>query len=424
MMVLATATRATFGFSNPNEAGALFAMIALAVWHLPGRSRWAMALKTMVAMAAIILIAMTASRGALIALLLGGAAWWLAAGRPFYPRWWPIVAVAALLLVTLITIPGTMGKRLARSTPQEPSLVSRMDVYRAIPQLLVSAPGGWGSGQAAVAYESWFQPINDTRHFKNLLSTHGTWLVEWSWPLCFLYFMGWGAVLLLAWRVPVAFGIWVAWGMACCFSHVGKEWSLWMIPIGSLFFVAWKLGNKAKMPSWKSWGWVSGGAIGVALLLGALGFSGNTIRKSAHLIVVGRGGDFFYLPDERVLGVAWGKIMRRRGDVTVATDWEGMKLQGGARVVFSGNAPVPPGASLSDQSLLWINPPPKLDDAQKKAVLSARNCLFLWGQFRTDANPLALRAWAAQSGVSWADLPSVGLYVPGEKLDGANIPPP
>jgi hypothetical protein len=110
--------------------------------------------------------------------------------------------------------------------------------------------------------------------------------------------------------------------------------------------------------------------------------------------------------------------------VTIATDWEGMKLQGGARVVFSGNAPVPQGASLSDQSLLWINPPPKLDDAQRRLVLSAKNRLFLWGQFRTDANPSALRAWAAQSGVSWADLPSVGLYVSGEKLDEAMSPRP
>lgn len=423
MMVLATATRATFGFSNPNAAGALVCMIALGIWLLPGRNREAMVLKAVVTMVGMILMAMTASRGALIALIAGGAASWLASGRPWSHRSWLVVGIA-LLLLSLIALPGTMGKRLARTSPQEPSFVSRMEVYRAIPQLLVSAPGGWGSGQAASAYESWFQPMNDTRHFKNLLSTHGTWLVEWGWPLRFLYFMVWGAVLLLAWRVPVSFGIWVAWGTASCFSHIGKEWSLWMIPIGSLFFVAWELRNTAKVPSWRQWGWVFGGAMGVALLLGALGLSGNTIRKSAHSIVVGRGGDLFYRPDERVLGEAWGKIMRMRGDVTVATDWEGMKLQGGARVIFTGNAPVPQGASLSDRALLWINPPPKLDDAQRRVVLSARKSLFFWGQFRTDANPIALRAWAAQSGVAWVDLPSAGLYVPGEKLDEAISPKP
>jgi len=423
MMILATATRATFGFSNPNAAGALLTMLALGIWLLPGRNRGAMVLKAVVTMVGMILMAMTASRGALIALIAGGAASWLAAGRPWSRRGWLVVG-GALLLLSLIALPGTMGKRLARTSPLEPSFVSRMEVYRAIPQLLVSAPGGWGSGQAASAYESWFQPMNDTRHFKNLLSTHGTRLVEWGWPLRFLYLISWGAILLLAWRVPVSFGIWVAWGTASCFSHIGKEWGLWMIPIGSLFFVAWELRNKAKVPSWRQWRWVCGSAMGVALLLGALGFSGNTIRKSAHSIVVGRGGDLFYRPDERVLGVAWGKSMRRRGDVTIATDWEGMKLQGGARVIFSGNAPVPPGASLSNQSLFWINPPPKLDEAQRRVVLSARNCLFLWGQFRTDANPSALRAWADQSGVSWADLPSVGRYVSGEKLDEAISPRP
>jgi len=122
--------------------------------------------------------------------------------------------------------------------------------------------------------------------------------------------------------------------------------------------------------------------------------------------------------------VAWGKIMREQGNVIVATDWEGMKQAVSDRIVFSGDALVSPGASFSGRSLVWINPPPKLDEAQRKVVLSARKSLFLWGQFRTDANPMALRAWAAQSGVTWVDLPGTGLYVPGDKLDWASLPPP
>jgi hypothetical protein len=424
MMVLATATRATFGFSNPNAAGALFTMVALALWLLPGKSRWAMVLKAMMTMVVIILMAMTASRGAVIAQLVGGVAWWLAAGRPVPRKGWPFVAVAGLLVVALMILPGSMGKRLAHSSFQEPSLACRMEVYRAIPQLLLSAPGGWGSGQAAVAYEHWFQPINDTRHYKNLLSTHGTWLVEWSWPPRFLYLMVWGAVLLLTWRVPVAFGIWIAWGAACCFSHLGKEWGLWVIPIAALLPVFWNGRNTRLMPSLRQWAIAGVTALAGCLLLSALGISGNTIRKSAHSIVVGRGGDLFYQPDERVLGTAWGKIMREQGNVIVATDWEGMKQAGSGRIVFSGDAPVSPGASFSGRSLVWINPPPKLDEAQRKVVLSARKSLFLWGQLRTDANPMTLRSWASQSGVAWVDLPGTGLYVPGEKLDWASLTPP
>lgn len=424
MMLLATAMRATFGFSNPNAAGALFTMVALAVWLLPGKSRWAMALKVMMTMVGIILMAMTASRGAVIALLVGGVAWWLAAGRPVPRKGWPFVAVAALFLGVMIVVPGTMGKRLACTSPQEPSITSRVEVYRAIPKLLLSAPGGWGSGQAAAAYENWFQLENDTRHYKNLLSTHGTWFVEWGWMLRLLYLMGWGAVLLLAWRVPVSFGIWIAWGAACCFSHVGKEWSLWIIPMASLFPVFWCLRNEMWKPSWRQWLSVGVTALAGCLLLAALGISGNTIRKSAYSIVVGRGGDLFYQPDERVLGTAWGKIMREQGNVIVATDWEGMKQAVSGRIVFSGDAPVSPGASFSGRSLVWINPPPKLDEAQRKVVLSARKSLFLWGQLRTDANPMTLRSWASQSGVAWVDLPGTGLYVPGEKLDWARLPLP
>ena len=399
-------------------------MVALAVWLLPGKSRWAMALKATMTMGGIILMAMTASRGAVIALLVGGVAWWLAVGRPWPRRRRPIVAVVGLLVVALMILPGSMGKRLAHSSFQEPSLACRMEVYRAIPQLLVSAPEGWGSGQAAAAYEHWFQRDGDIRHYKNLLSTHGTWLVEWSWPIRFLYLMGWGVVLLLAWRVPVVFGIWIAWATACCFSHLGKEWGLWVIPIGVLLPVFWNGINTRLMPPLRQWLVVGGAALTGCLLLGALGISGNTIRKSTHSIVVGRGGDLFYQPDERVLGAAWGKLIRAQGNGTVATDWEGMKQAGSGRIIFSGDAPVSPGASFSGRSLVWINPPPKLDEAQRKVVLSARKSLFLWGQLRTDANPRALRAWAAQSGVTWVDLPGAGPYVPDDKLDWARLPPP
>jgi hypothetical protein len=116
--------------------------------------------------------------------------------------------------------------------------------------------------------------------------------------------------------------------------------------------------------------------------------------------------------------------MREQGNVIVATDWEGMKQAVSGRIVFSGDAPVSPGASFSGRSLVWINPPPKLDEAQRKVVLSARKSLFLWGQLRTDANPMTLRSWASQSGVAWVDLPGTGLYVPGEKLDSARLPLP
>ena len=178
------------------------------------------------------------------------------------------------------------------------------------------------------------------------------------------------------------------------------------------------------MPSLRQWLSVGVTALAGCLLLAALGILGNTIRKSAHSIVVVRGGDLFYQPDERVLGAAWGKLIRAQENGTVATDWEGMKQAGSGRIVFSGDAHVPLGVSLPGCSLLWINPPQELDEAQRKAVLSAKKSQFLWGQFRTDANPRALRAWAAQSGVTWIDLSGTGLYVPSEKLDWASLPPP
>jgi hypothetical protein len=411
------AVRATFGFANPNAAGALLALLALAVWLLPGKGRRVVVLKTILSATALVLLSLTASRGALIALLAGGVAIWVASGSPIPWRRWPIGLGVAVLIVSLIIVPGKLGHRLAASSPEEGSLSSRFVVYGAIPRLMVAAPGGWGLGNSASAYENWFQPLDDTRHYKNLLSTHGTWLVEFGWLGRFLYFIGWLLILLVAWRIPVSFGIWIAWGTACLFSHLGKDWILWIVPAIALLMVVCKSSDGRKLPSREAFLVLTGTALGMMILFIGLGFPRNSVRLNGALLVFGNGGEMvYYQPDTNVLGTTLGKDLRSMGGATVAMDWDALKHTKLKQIIFTGNANVPPEARLEDASIFWINPPEVLNEAQRQVMLSAKKRLFLWGELRSDANPYLLSRWAKASAVDWIFLRGSGLFVPPDKF--------
>lgn len=410
------AVRATFGFENANAAGALFAMLALAVWFFPGKSRWVVVLKAILSATALFLLSLTASRGGLVALFAGCVGIWVSSGSRVAWRRWPVGLGVAVLIVSLIFVPGKLGHRLAASSPEEGSLSSRFVVYESIPHLMASAPEGWGVGQAASAYENWFQPLSDTRHYKNLLSTHGTWLVEFGWVGRFLYLIGWLLVLLVAWRVHVSFGIWIAWGTACLFSHLGKDWMLWIVPGIALIMVASKSPDGRKLPSREALLVLTGIALGLLLLV-AFGFSKNSIRKEGDLLVFGNGGEMvYYQPDENVLGTTWGKDLRSIGGATVAMDWYALKHTKLKQIIFTGNPKVPKEARLEDATLFWINPPEKINEAQRELMLSAKKRVFLWGELRSDANPYELIRWAKDSGVDWIDLRGCGFFIPADKF--------
>ncbi len=185
MTIWALAARADFGFGNPNLAGAFFAMLAVGVWGFCGgeksdgraeaRGFW-ICLAASAAFAA--LMVGTASRGAAAALGAGVAAAWWAAGFPRIGGRRLAATIAAGTGVVALAVGGRMGERVGASSPEDGSITSRLAIYGAVPAMMAAAPGGWGRENAAEAYQNWFQAKEDTRIYKHLVSTHGTWMVE------------------------------------------------------------------------------------------------------------------------------------------------------------------------------------------------------------------------------------------------------
>lgn len=432
-------TRTSFGFGNPNLAGALFAMLALAVWVLywpperghrgprPSAAFWFCLVTSGLFVA---LLVMTASRGAVVSLACGSLAAWLAAGRP-----WPSTAktVALALVVAGIVLfagVGRLGMRVAESSPEEGSIGSRTAIYGAVPAMISAAPGGWGSGRSAAAYENWFQDANDTRNYKHLISTHAIWMVERGWGFRVAYIFGGLAALVLGFYCPVAFGVLVCWGIAGVFSHVGASWPLGIVPGLALGLSVWR---RTVTRCWPQ------PAMGFLLVCGAfffvslLAFFGSMTHASGKIfydggaVWVGEGADrlWFPAPDKAVMGEDYGKMVRQFSWEAVVGDAEVIREQSPRKIALSGNAGFPSGGVLvPPYDLVWLNPPSKMETAQKTIVEAANRKWIVWGELRTDANPRRLKPWfEALSQASWVAVPGKALLLDNFEISSLFVAP-
>ena len=153
-------TRLTLGIGNPNTTGAA---IALAMMLLPvlitAKSRWRYlgGVLWLVGSAA---LAMTASRGGLVALALGLVAWQFSS---LSARQRVALGVAGALAVAIFLL-SPAGQRVVRAG-EDRSIAGRRSVLSTVPAMIAAAPGGWGEGRSAEAYHNWFQRVGDRRIF-------------------------------------------------------------------------------------------------------------------------------------------------------------------------------------------------------------------------------------------------------------------
>ncbi len=396
------AARADFGFGNPNLAGALFAMLAVGVWGFCGGrsdearpSRFWMCLAVSAGFGA--LLVMTASRGAIVALGAGLLALWWVAEWPRPRRWQVGGLVVAVVLLSLLAAFGRMGERVAESSTEDGSITSRLAIFRAVPAMLAASPQGWGRGQSAEAYQNWFQAEEDARAYKHLLSSHATWMVERGWGFRFVYILVWLAVLMVCGKSPASFGVWVAFGTAGLFSHVGGDWRLWVGPVLALGLALWERARRMEWPGCRSWRNAMLAGLGLTLLLNVVGHEANEgIFHGRGFVKVGRGEPkkWFFAPDRAVLGAAYGKMVREEESAGVASHIETIVKAAPLEVVLSGRASVPEMATFPPPyDLVWLNPPAKLDHAQRRVVVEAAKKTIVWGELRTDANPRELKMW-------------------------------
>lgn len=438
-------TRLDLGFGNPNKAGALLAILALLVW-LPAfwkpATRWFCGAFSALAAG---LLCHTFSRGALVALVVGGAAT-LGVLRPRWPRRYYVLMGCGLCALAGYAAWCGLGERtLHGAGGTDRSVTSRAEMYRKLPAMLAAAPGGWGRGQAAAAYENWFQPMGESTRFKHLLSTHGTWAVEYGWAFSFGYGCLWIGAFGLCWRhdsqdprwFSICAGSLAAFFTAACFSHIAESPVLALAPVLATLAVVIVRSRQRSVPALRFWliaAAASAVFVGALVGLGIWNLRGLPIHHRRGLTVVGHGPPQLWIlrPDTTVLGHNYGQAVRSairaehpRIPAVAVLSALPRSLTFAEPVLITGS--FPEIAALHAPRIVWLNPRTEAA-AQNAAGVIDRNTdlTIVWGSLRNDES---LRAWrqrfADQPHIQFRHQPGVALYVPDflHKLFVA-LPPP
>lgn len=101
-----------------------------------------------------------------------------------------------------------------------------------------------------------------------------------------------------------------------------------------------------------------------------------------------------FAPDVAVLGKTYGKIIRDHAPVGVAWEMDAISKAEPDEIILSGSAPLRTGDRPPAPCVVtWLNPPARLNAAQKRFLEGAAKKTILWGELRTDANPGNLQTW-------------------------------
>lgn len=321
--------RLDWGFGNPNITAGLIATLLMAVWGLAFIHRWGFwpALVGFTALG--VCLIQTASRGGLVAAILGGVVLVACLRRPWpRGRWIPIVV--ALVLLGSYAVWHGVATRYGKGIVEEDASVSnRWLIYRMAPAMMVDAPGGWGHKRAAEAYHHFYQPVGSHERYGSLVSSHLTWMVEWGWWGRIGYVAGWFAVFAVClpserrrWYA-IPFATWVAFCTAVMFTTMANRWWLWLAP-GILFLGV--LGTRVALRDWPSGAWWAWAGAGTLSTLAGLLLWGSMIAASADPPIMLRSGwvrvgkelaggkegtTWITAPDPAVLGKAYGQRLRK-----------------------------------------------------------------------------------------------------------------
>jgi O-antigen ligase len=189
--------RMDWGFANPNKTAALIVTLLFAVWAFAFIWRKGFWLSLSLSCGLGVLLIHTFSRGGVAALGAGVITLLF-----FAPRPWPRERLIGIVVCTWIILGATVylqaNERFTQGI-QDRSIANRLEIWRQVPKMIADAPMGWGVGNAVRAYQNWYQPLDHGVTYLNLVSTHFTWLVEFSWWQRILYCFGWAAVGIVCW---------------------------------------------------------------------------------------------------------------------------------------------------------------------------------------------------------------------------------
>ena len=348
-------------FENPNEAGALMALVALFAFAGVLSARACCKVPCLLATAlAVFVLVETGSRGGMLAFLLGVGAMILCEFKWRLPRKTlalavPAFAGVAVVLYLLCAQTRIIGQMLALD---EGNLI-RLHVWTSVPRMMICAPFGWWM-PTGHCYCDWFQPVMDFWPLRYLVSSHLSILVYGGCVVAFAYAFLWLSILRstfrAAWRNghALAFGLWLALAAAMFFSTIGLyHYELWVLPSVVLAVHVLRLIRERDLRILSvGWNALAAAVLVVGLLLAGLVSERHAddpflVRRVAGGVKIGHGEpDAYVLDDGQVLsgGLSGeiGKALRTHAAehpnlraVKVVESWEDIPASVGC-LVLSG----------------------------------------------------------------------------------------
>ncbi|MDD5262547.1 MAG: O-antigen ligase family protein [Methylacidiphilales bacterium] len=337
------ALRWSFGFDNPNKAGAFIATVLPLFWlwlvlsfrvSIRGWRVLLLCLAFVGLESACWFLFKTYSRGGLVA---GVSAFayigWMYRGRWGWSVWW-IAGIA----MSLLFASGLGSRSLEKAA--DASTGNRLLLWKGGLQMLADRPLGVGWGNSGYEYMQWYQPLEIGAGYRTLVNSYLTFAVEGGIFLSGLIFAG--VFFLVLWTRPArsgqsqeggraGFATWVAcraallaFAFAGFFSTTMEEPLLWIAPLGCLAYLIF--------PSIRSAGRISTGVcalqgLGFSFVLIIFLWSAGCYFNSKDSLCRGfdsRRGQVLLKPrgsaspnklwvwaDERILGDASGRPLRK-----------------------------------------------------------------------------------------------------------------
>ena len=394
-----------WGFQNPNKTAALIVSLMFATWVAAFLWRKGFWLSLALFSGLGVLLVHTFSRGGVAAFGAGTATLLYFAPRP-WPKARVIGGVLCIWAMVGVTLYLQANQRFAQGI-QDRSIANRLEIWKTVPRMMADAPGGWGVGNAAGAYENWYQSLDRGENYLNLVSTHFTWLVEFSWWERVLYCFGWFAVGLLCWPPKgnerfrwfvVPLSIWISFFVTAIFSHVAESLWLWVLPVIALLVV---LGARLKYKIWPrtaAWSGALAASVVVVAAVTAWGMMtpGFHVHGSRQLVKIGDGDPRIWIVmNTDTMGDHYGKTLRRYMEdhpqvtsIGIVDSMQNLPAGHQGLVVVSGDLPDPDRKLLHNEGrLLLLNPTFFPQDA---GITSAQVAGVFFGEFSQSPS---IQAW-------------------------------
>jgi len=329
--------RWSFGFENPNKAAVLFACAMpflwwgwVAAWKI--RNLFLRLVALVMASAAFLgagyCLSMTFSRGGLLAACVGvlyvvASDFREEKGRPA----WKWISHAGLLACFAGLVMWTgLGARAGEAAGGDRSVGNRVELWKSALQMSVENPRGFGAGSSGAEYMQWYQNTDSEEGYRTMVNSYLTFLVERGWlaaagvALVFTCFWAWTVPGVGNRAAHGMRGVILAFLTAGIFSTTMEDWRLWIFPgIAGVILVGMAVRRRAQPVKWV---FLAYGGVTALLLITAAAFGwnmsvGDLIQREYSkngIVSVGKrsgvAGSLGFIPDEKVMGPLYGKLLR------------------------------------------------------------------------------------------------------------------